>query len=89
MGRTDQYLYPFYKKDMEEGRISKQEAEEIIASFLAKFSERAHMNMSDWEMHMRDEDTQYNGKDPNFTTTAGTYSNDESYNFGTSANHWL
>ena len=47
------------------------------------------MNMSDWEMHMRDEDTQYNGKDPNFTTTAGTYSNDESYNFGTSANHWL
>lgn len=38
---------------------------------------------------MRDEDTQYNGKDPNFTTTAGTYSNDESYNFGTSANHWL
>lgn len=89
VGRTDQYLYPFYKKDMEEGRISKQEAEEIIASFLAKFSERVHMNMSDWEMHMRDEDTQYNGKDPNFTTTAGTYSNDESYNFGTSANHWL
>lgn len=29
---------------MEEGRISKQEAEEIIASFLAKFSERVHMN---------------------------------------------
>lgn len=40
-------------------------------------------------MHLRDEDTQYNGVDPNFTTTAGTYSNDDSYNFGTSANHWL
>ncbi|WP_300763933.1 pyruvate formate lyase family protein [uncultured Oscillibacter sp.] len=89
VGRTDQYLYPFYQKDMESGRITKREAEEIIVSFLAKFSERVHMNMSDWEMHMQDEDTQYNGRDPNFTTTAGTYSNDESYNFGTSANHWL
>lgn len=89
VGRTDQYLYPFYKKDIEMGRIDREQAGEIISSFLAKFSERVHMNMDDWEMHMRDEDTQYNGVDPNFTTTAGTYSNDESYNFGTSANHWL
>ena len=89
MGRTDQYLYPFYQADIAAGRLTGTEAEELIISFLAKFSERVHMNMSDWEMHLRDEDTQYNGVDPNFTTTAGTYSNDDSYNFGTSANHWL
>ena len=29
-GRPDQYLYPFYKKDMEEGKITKQEAIELI-----------------------------------------------------------
>jgi formate C-acetyltransferase len=89
VGRTDQYLYPFYQADIAAGRLTKPEAEDLITSFLAKFSERVHMNMSDWEMHLRDEDTQYNGVDPNFTTTAGTYSNDDSYNFGTSANHWL
>lgn len=89
VGRTDQYLYPFYQTDIAAGRLTKPEAEDLITSFLAKFSERVHMNMSDWEMHLRDEDTQYNGVDPNFTTTAGTYSNDDSYNFGTSANHWL
>lgn len=90
VGRTDQYLYPFYQADIAAGRLTKPEAEDLITSFLAKFSERVHMNHEpDWEMHLRDEDTQYNGVDPNFTTTAGTYSNDDSYNFGTSANHWL
>lgn len=30
MGRIDYYLYPFYKKDIEEGRITKSEAEELL-----------------------------------------------------------
>ena len=89
VGRTDQYLYPYYRADIDAGRITEADAEEIVGSFLAKFSERIHMRMDEWEMHMQDEDTQFNGVDPNFTTTAGAYSNDESYNYGTSANHWL
>lgn len=89
LGRTDQYLYPYYKMDMDRGRLTKEQAEDIIGSFLAKFSERVIQRMDQWEMHMTDADTQFNGVDPNFTTTAGTYSNDDSYNFGTSANHWL
>ncbi|MCL6477317.1 MAG: formate C-acetyltransferase/glycerol dehydratase family glycyl radical enzyme [Peptococcaceae bacterium] len=34
--RPDQYLYPFYKKDLEEGRITKEEALELIALFYIK-----------------------------------------------------
>jgi formate C-acetyltransferase len=35
-GRADQYLYPFYKKDIEEGRITREEAKELIAQLLIK-----------------------------------------------------
>ena len=89
LGRTDQYLYPYYQNDMNSGNLTKEQAEDLVGSFLAKFSERVHINMDQWELHMEDADTQFNGVDPDRTNTAGTYSNDESYNFGTSANHWL
>ncbi len=89
VGRSDQYLYPCYKRDMERGLLTTEEAEELTGSFIAKFSERVHIDMSQWDMHMEDADTQFNGIDPDRVNTAGTYSNDESYNFGTSANHWL
>ena len=36
-GRLDMDLYPFYKKDLEEGRITKEEAYELIATFLLTF----------------------------------------------------
>lgn len=32
LGRTDQYLYPFYKKDSEAGRISPEAARELLSS---------------------------------------------------------
>ena len=37
-GRPDQYLYPFYKKDIEEGKITKEEACELIALVLIKIN---------------------------------------------------
>jgi len=40
-GRMDQYLYPFYKKDIEEGRLTKEHARELIAMFLIKMNELA------------------------------------------------
>jgi len=40
-GRPDQYLYPFYKKDIEGGRITKEEARELIALFCIKVNELA------------------------------------------------
>jgi len=40
-GRPDQYLYPFYKKDIEEGRITNEEARELIALLCIKVNELA------------------------------------------------
>jgi len=40
-GRMDQYLYPFYKKDLEEGKLTKEQARELIALFYIKMNELA------------------------------------------------
>jgi len=37
-GRLDQHLYPFYKKEMEAGTLSKERAVEILQSFWVKFN---------------------------------------------------
>lgn len=39
LGRFDQYVYPFYKKDIEEGRITREKALEIIECFFIKCNE--------------------------------------------------
>lgn len=39
LGRFDQYVYPFYKKDLEEGKITREEALEIIEAFFIKCNE--------------------------------------------------
>ncbi|HUW63610.1 MAG TPA: pyruvate formate lyase family protein, partial [Spirochaetia bacterium] len=36
--RTDQYLYPFYKRDIESGRITKEEARELLALLYIKMN---------------------------------------------------
>jgi pyruvate formate-lyase/glycerol dehydratase family glycyl radical enzyme len=38
-GRFDQYMYPFYKKDLEEGRITKEEALELLQCLRIKHSQ--------------------------------------------------
>jgi len=38
-GRFPQYMYPFYKKDLEEGRISREEAIEFLELLFIKFTE--------------------------------------------------
>lgn len=39
LGRLDQYLYPFYQKDIENGVINKEEAFELLGCFFIKCSE--------------------------------------------------
>ena len=39
LGRVDQYLYPMYKADREAGRITKEEAFELLCRFIIKCSE--------------------------------------------------
>ncbi|MCH7908059.1 MAG: hypothetical protein IIB38_00390 [Candidatus Hydrogenedentes bacterium] len=38
-GRADQYLYPYYQKDIEEGRITKEEAQELIDCWFMRYSQ--------------------------------------------------
>lgn len=38
-GRFDQYMYPFYKKDIERGLITREEAQELVECLYVKFSE--------------------------------------------------
>jgi formate C-acetyltransferase len=38
-GRFPQYMYPFYKKDMEEGRITREEVIELLELLFIKFTE--------------------------------------------------
>lgn len=38
-GRMDQYLYPFYKKDLDEGRTSRQDAAELLGCVWVKLAE--------------------------------------------------
>jgi len=38
-GRIDQYLYPYYRKDIDEGRMSKEWAQELLEACFCKFQE--------------------------------------------------
>ncbi|MCI8373643.1 MAG: glycyl radical protein [Lachnospiraceae bacterium] len=38
-GRFDQYMYPYYKKDMEEGRITREYAQELIDCIWVKLND--------------------------------------------------
>lgn len=37
-GRVDQYLYPYYRKDLEEGRMTREQALEALEEYLIKIS---------------------------------------------------
>ena len=38
-GRADQYLYPFYKEDTENGRLTKEQAQELIDCWFMRYSQ--------------------------------------------------
>ena len=90
ISRADQYLYPYFKHDMENGVITREQAEELTGSWMAKFSERVQMNPEHWEnRHMRAEDE----------SDGGAFSEDGDddltkdwmrtmFEDGTSVNHW-
>lgn len=89
-GRVDQVLYPYYKKDIESGKITKEWAEELTASWLVKFTERVQMNKAHWEPgHTTALDEALAGNEPDNLDFFYSVDNDEEYNFGTSANHWM
>lgn len=88
IGRVDQYLWPYYKNDIENGIITKEYARELLGSFLVKFNERVQLNNDHIENHFTFGDWSQGG-DPDLETTHLRMSNDMEYTFGQSSNHWL
>ena len=48
VGRLDQYLYPYYKRDMEDGTLTRDRAKHIMASMLVKYSDPLMTNWDDY-----------------------------------------
>ena len=46
-GRADQYLYPYYRRDMDEGRLTLEEAQEILDAAFIKFNQIVYMRNTD------------------------------------------
>lgn len=46
-GRMDQYLYPFYKKDIEEGTITQDDAQELLECMWVSMSEFVDLYLSE------------------------------------------
>ena len=88
VGRVDQYLYPYYKKDLDAGKITRSKAREMLGSFLVKFNERVQLNNDHIEDHFSFGDWSQGG-DPDLETTHLKMSNDMPYTYGQSSNHWL
>ncbi len=44
-GRADQYLYPYYKNDIEKGKITKEEVIELLECLRVKMSALRHFNI--------------------------------------------
>ena len=42
-GRIDQYLYPYYKSDLEQGKVSRDRARELLLCFSAKCTEHVFL----------------------------------------------
>ncbi len=42
-GRVDQYLYPYFKADLEAGRLTREEAKDLLLSFSAKATEHVFL----------------------------------------------
>ena len=88
IGRVDQYLWPYYQRDLESGAITGSRAREMLGSFLVKFNERVQLDNAHIEDHFTFGDWSQGG-DPNLETTHLKMSNDLPYTYGQSQNHWL
>lgn len=86
--RSDQYLYPYYEHDIRTGVLTPEQAEELVGSWLVKFSEKVQMDPRHWEDHLKPENLR-EGCDPNDVTAIFLRDNFEDYNYGISSNHFL
>lgn len=51
LARADQYLYPYYEQDIRTGRITEEEAIDLMGSFLVKCNERVTLDTTKIKSH--------------------------------------
>lgn len=93
VGRADQYLYPYMKNDLETGRISLQQAQEMCDLFFLKFNERTLDNaIGSLLMDIDALEKQYKKRWENRSVFDFKYKNQERFNVRDAidaTNHWL
>lgn len=86
LGRLDQYLYPYYKNDIDNNKITKSFAKELLGSFLIKFNERIQLNNEHIENHFTYGDWSQGG---DLDQIHQAISKDADFNYGQTSNSWL
>lgn len=86
--RIDQYLYPYFRHDIDTGILTIDQARDLVGSWMAKCSERVQILSELWENHLGPEDNSVGG-DPDDKSLFIEMENDQAYTLGTSANHWF
>lgn len=89
IARTDQYFYPYYRKDIESGRLTGDQSEELVGSWLAKFSERVQILSEHFDASHCDAYDKGDGGNIDHFVKSFEMENDQEYNYGTSANNFL
>ncbi len=49
VGRFDQFVYPYLERDLSDGRISPEQAQELLECLWIKFNERTRLSAADFE----------------------------------------
>ena len=71
LGRLDQYLFPFYQKDLEAGVIDRQEASELIDALWIKFGANLH-SFQNVTLGGLDQDGRYQANDLTYMALRST-----------------
>jgi pyruvate-formate lyase len=104
LGRGDKFLYPYFKKDLEENLITKERAVDIIGNFLVKCNERIIIDTKKAEVHSSfgmfsqgiiPDEAAAKSRTGGYEERALTWQEDEdidsdaNFNYGQSGNDWL
>lgn len=104
LGRADQYVYPYYKEDIEKKRITKERAVDLLGSFLVKCNERIiidtktaenHYNFGLFSQGLVPDEAKAKTVTGGFDQRSLTWQDNEdinseaNFNYGQSGNDWL
>lgn len=88
IGRADQFLYPYYVHDREQGILSEEKARELLSSWIAKLAEVTETIPAHWEVHRATPLDFSGGGDPSKPATFVARGDAED-NYGVAANNVL